>query len=180
MSLNLPQELINLPANCGIYAIWMLLQHHGIQANISELIQQTQYDQNEGTYTIALAIALKKMGFDVSFYTDKDPNISKKERACYEAAKQLNIPIKGVLSYQGILQATQNNRFVIVYYDTLDGVGQQSLIHSIDKNRIDFFDNFGSMSATVFERQRKAEGICQQAIVIDDRDFNLFAVLKKS
>ena len=175
MALSLPDELVHLEANCGLYALWMVLQHQGIQANIQELIKLSKYDQDEGTYTIALAIALKKMGFGVSFYTDKDPNISKKERACYEEAKQLNIPVKGVLSYQGILQATQNNKFVIVYYDTIEGIGQQSLIHSIDKNRIDFFDNFGSMTASVFERQRKAEGICQQTIVIDDSEFNPIA-----
>lgn len=178
MALTLPDDLVHLPSNSGIYALWMVLQHQGIQGNIQQLIKLSQYDE-DGTYTIALAIALKKMGFGVSFYTDQDPNISKKERACYEEAKQLNIPIKGVLSYQGILQATQNNRFVIVYYDTLDGIGQQSLIHSIDKNRINFFDNFGSLTASVFERQRKVDGICQQAIVIDDTDFNP-VVLQKS
>lgn len=178
MALNLPDELIHLDANCGIYALWMVLQHQGLQANIQELIKLSQYDQDEGTYTIALAIALKKMGFGVTFYTDQDPNISQKERACYREAKTLNIPVKGILSYQGIVQATQNNKFVIVYYDTIDGIGQQSLIHSIDKNRVDFFDNFGSLSAQVFERQRKAEGICQQAIVIDDLGFNPVAMQK--
>lgn len=179
MALNIPAELVQLHANCGVYALWMVLQHQGVHANIQELIKLSKYDQDEGTYTITLAIALKKMSFRVTFYTDQDPNISQKERACYEEAKTLNIPIKGILSYQGILQATQSNKFVIVYYDTIDGIGQQSLIHSIDKNRINFFDNFGSLTASVFERQRKVDGICQQAIVIDDTDFNPM-VLQKS
>lgn len=180
MTIDLPEALTNLPANCGIYAIWMLLQHHGIQADIDELIQLTQYDHEEGTFSIALAIALKKMGFDTIFYTDKDPNIDAKERRCYAEAKTLNIPIKGVLSYHGIQQAIAQGRFVIVYYDNLNGVGNQSLVHSIDAQSIYFFDNFAVMSAKVFEKQRKAEGVCQQVIVIDDRNFDFRAVVKRS
>ncbi|EPG5087408.1 hypothetical protein LT215_003916, partial [Acinetobacter baumannii] len=36
-----------------------------------------------------------------------------------------------------------------------------------------FFDSFEPMSAAVFENQRKAEGICRQAIVIGDRNLNI-------
>lgn len=55
---------------------------------------------------------------------------------------------------------------MIVYYDTLQGIGNHSLVYSINAQEICFFDSFDAMSATVFEQQRQAEGICLQAIVI--------------
>ncbi|KAA5586605.1 peptidase C39, partial [Pseudomonas aeruginosa] len=31
MALNIPESLANLEANCGLFAVWMVLQHHGVQ-----------------------------------------------------------------------------------------------------------------------------------------------------
>ena len=39
MSMEIPDELANLDANGGIYAVWMLLQHLGIDADIQQLIE---------------------------------------------------------------------------------------------------------------------------------------------
>jgi len=172
MAVNIPQALANLEANCGVFAVWMVLRHHGVQINIDELIQVCRYDE-DGTYTIALAVALKKFGFDVSFHSDKDPSISSSERMSYKEAKVLKIPMGPALSYQDIQAEIQNGKMVIVYYDTLAGVGNQSLVYSIDEKNICFFDSFEPMSASVFEKQRQVEGICRQAIVIDDRNFQM-------
>ncbi|EMR5773844.1 cysteine peptidase family C39 domain-containing protein [Acinetobacter baumannii] len=172
MALNIPDSLANLEANCGLFAVWMVLQHHGVQIDVAELIKVCRYD-DEGTYTIALAVALKKLGFEVSFHSDHDPNISSNERMSYKEAKILKIPTGPALSYQDIQIETQNGKMVIVYYDTLEGIGNQSLIYSIDQNEICFFDSFDPMSAAVFEKQRQVEGICRQAIVIDDRNFQI-------
>ncbi|WP_440206247.1 cysteine peptidase family C39 domain-containing protein [Acinetobacter oleivorans] len=172
MTLEIPDSLQNLEANCGVFAVWMVLQHHGVQIDVAELIKVCRHDAG-GTYTIALAVALKKLGFNVSFHSDEDPNISPSERMSYKEAKVLKIPTGPALSYQYIQAEIQNGKMVIVYYDTLEGVGNQSLIYSIDPKEICFFDNFEPMSAAVFEKQRQAEGICRQTIVIDDRNFQM-------
>lgn len=172
MALNIPESLANLEANSGVFAVWMVLRHHGVQIDISELIQICRYDE-DGTYTIALAVALKKFGFDVSFHSDKDPNISPSERMSYKEANVLKIPTGPALSYQDIQATIQNGKMAIAYYDTLESIGNQSLIYSIDQNEICFFDSFEPMSAAVFEKQRQVEGICRQAIVIDDRNFQM-------
>lgn len=178
MAVNIPESLANLEANCGLYAIWMLLQHHAVDIDVKQLMQLTQYDMQEGTFSIALAIALKKLGFTVVFHTDPDPDMEQKEQRMYAQAQQLNIAIQPALSYQQIQQATQQGQFVIVYYDRLDGVGNQSLVYSIDDEEICFFDCFDPMPAAVFEHQRQAEGICRQAIVIYDAEFQLRSTLK--
>ncbi|WOE31651.1 MULTISPECIES: cysteine peptidase family C39 domain-containing protein [unclassified Acinetobacter] len=178
MAVNLPEPLVNLEANCGLYAIWMLLQHHGIEVDIQQLIDLTQYDDQEGTFTIALAVALKKMGFEVAFYTEQDPDIGSKERALYREAQQLDIAIQPALSYAQIQTAVEQEKFVIVYYDTLDEVGNQSLVYAIDHEQICFFDSFEPMPALLFENQRKAAGICRQVIVIDDQHFHVRSTFK--
>ena len=119
------------------FAVWMLLQHHGVQIDVVELINVCRHDEG-GTYTIALAVALKKLGFEVSFHSDEDPSISQSERMSYKEAKVLKIPTGPALSYQDIRAAIENGKMVIVYYDTLAGVGNQSLIYSIDQNEICF------------------------------------------
>lgn len=172
MALEIPDSLQNLEANCGVFAVWMLLQHHGVQIEVNELIQVCRHDEG-GTYTIALAVALTKFGFDVSFHSDEDPNISPSERMSYKEAKVLKISNGPALSYKDIQAEIQNGKMVIVYYDTLEGVGNQSLIYSINQKEICFFDSFEPMSAAVFEKQRQVDGICRQAIVIDDCNFQI-------
>ncbi|MEG0482129.1 MAG: cysteine peptidase family C39 domain-containing protein [Acinetobacter sp.] len=168
MSLQLPKELIDLEANCGIFAAWMVLQHYSIQIEIDQLAKLCHYDDEDGTFSIGLAVGLKKLGFDISFYTDDDPNIHEKEISCYAEARSLNIPIHKALLYSDIQKAVEQGLFAIVYYDTLEGVGNHSLVYSIDEKEICFFDHFEAMPANVFEQQRKAEGICQQVIIIGD------------
>ncbi len=173
MAIHIPDSLLNLEANCGVFTVWMVLQHHGMQMEMSELIKLCRHDYEHGTFTIALAVALKKIGFQVAFHTDPDPNIDKTERQSYTEAKALRIPIQPALSYADIQNEIEHGKMVIVYYDTLDEVGNQSLVYSIDDQEICFFDNFEPMPALVFEQQRKAEGICRQAIVIDDRNVRI-------
>ena len=175
MALKIPEALLALESNCGVFALWILFQHHGIDKNINEFNDISGHDSEEGTFTIALAVALKKLGFDVTFYTKVDPNVDSREVIYYEKCNTLGISIESALSYQQLQDAMNNGKFVIVYYDTLDGVGNQSLVYSIDNDEICFFDSFDPMSKVIFEQQRKVDGICRQAIVIDDLGFDLYS-----
>lgn len=152
MSLDIPDPLLQLEANCGVFAVWLILKQYQSNIDIAELIQLCRHDYNEGTFTIALAVALKKLGFEKKIYLE---------------AKQLQIPIRPALTYEKIQQAYEDGKFVIVFYDTLDGAGNQSLIYSIDEQEISFCDHFEVMSKAVFEQQYQADEICQQAIVVE-------------
>ena len=61
---------------------------------------------------------------------------------------------------------------VIVYYDTLAGVGNQSLIYSIDQNEICFLIVLNRCQRQ-FLKAASSRGICRQAIVIDDCKFQM-------
>jgi len=172
MSVELPEDLQNLDANSGLYAIWMIFHHYGIDLHIPDLVQLTRHDPEMGTSSIALAVALKTLGLDVHFYTEHDPDKQPIEIEFYQQASRLQIPvIEQPLSYGDIQANVEAGRFVIVFYDTLEGVGNHSLVYEINKSEISFFDSFESMPKEVFEQQRRVEGICQQTIVIDDRNF---------
>ena len=172
MSMELPEDLQSLEANSGIYAIWMIFQHYGIDLHIPDLVQLTCHDSEIGTSSIALAVTLKTLGLDITFYTEVDLDKQPQEVAFYGRAHTLKIPvIETPLTYEQIQGNVDAGRFVIVFYDTLEGIGNHSLIYEITDNEVSFFDSFESMPKAVFEQQRRVEGICQQAIVIDDRSF---------
>ena len=67
MSIELPEDLQSLEANSGIYAIWMIFHHYGIDLHIPDLVQLTQHNDEMGASSIALAVALKTLGLDVEF-----------------------------------------------------------------------------------------------------------------
>lgn len=167
MSLNIPEPLLQLEANCGVFALWLILKQYQTHIDIADLIRLCRHDRNEGTFTIALAVAMKKLGYEVSFHTAPDPDMDHKEKHIFLEAERLQLPVLAALTYTEIQQAFESGKFVIVFYDTLQGMGNQSLIYSIDDQEISFCDHFEVMPKAVFERQRQADGICQQVIVID-------------
>lgn len=172
MSIELPQDLQSLDVNSGIYAIWMIFHHYGIDLHIPDLVQLTQHNDEMGASSIALAVALKTLGLDVEFFTETDSDKQPLEIQFYQKAQALKVPVHEYpLSYTDIQKSVDKGRFVIVFYDTLEGVGNHSLIYEINEKEINFFDSFNAMSKEVFEQQRRIEGICQQVIVIDDRNF---------
>lgn len=173
MSLNIPKALQQLEANCGVFAVWMLLQHHGFSIHLQELIHLCKHDPDHGTYTIDLAIALKKLGFEVNFCTDPDPYVDEDEAQSYMDAAALDIPVLDAVSFDEILNAIASGKMAIVFYDTEDGAGNQSLVYSIESDEICFFDHFEVFSKQDFETLRSAEGICRQVILIDDQDVNI-------
>lgn len=172
MGVEIPEDLQNLEANSGIFSIWMIFHHYGINLHIPDLVQLCRHNPEMGTSTIALTVALQTLGLDVAFFSEYDADKQPVELDFYQQAQTLKIPVEErVISYTEIQQQVEAGRFVIVFYDTLEGVGNHSLIYAIDEHEISFFDSFDAMPADVFEQQRQAEGICQQVIVIDDRNF---------
>ena len=169
--MEIPEQLQNLPANCGIYAVWMVFQHYGIHLEIDDLVQLCRHTPEDGTSTISLAVALKQLGLEVRFTTAFDPDIQETEQWFYQQAEKMQIAIEPALDYAQILEAVGQGKFVIAYYDTLDGIGNHSLIYSADAQEVCFFDSFDAMPVDIFEQQRQIEGICQQVIIIDDRLF---------
>ena len=166
--MDIPEQLQDLPANGGIYAVWMVFQHYGVDLEVADLVKLCRHNEEEGTSTISLAVALKQLGLKVSFHTDVDPDLQPTEQWFYQKATEMNISIEPAIDYAQIFQAVEQDKFVIAYYDTLEGVGNHSLIYSADLEEVCFFDTFDAMPVPVFEQQRQVEGICRQVIIIGE------------
>src|SRR5688500_16388500 len=69
-----PAELQDLPSNCGPVAVWQVLRSHSIDATPSELLEALRFDPTEGTFMIAIAVALSAFGLVVALHTDPDPS----------------------------------------------------------------------------------------------------------
>ena len=163
----MPEEILNLPYNCGVFALWCVIRQYGLDIQPNQIIELSQYNSEDGTFGIALAVALYQLGFEVSFYTDPDPDQHATETLTYVEAEQLGISILQPLSYDHIRHEIEENQaLAIVFYDDLDGVGNHSLVYSIEEDEICFFDSLEPMSREVFEQQRQAKGICRQSILV--------------
>ncbi|WP_291371108.1 cysteine peptidase family C39 domain-containing protein, partial [Acinetobacter sp. UBA5934] len=92
MRIELPEDLQSLEANSGIYAIWMIFHHYGVDLHIPDLVQLTQHNDEMGTSSIALAVALKTLGLDVEFFTETDPDKQPLEIQFYQKAQELKVP----------------------------------------------------------------------------------------
>ena len=60
--MDIPEQLQDLPANGGIYAVWMVFQHYGVDLEINDLVKLCRHNEEEGTSTISLAVALQQLG----------------------------------------------------------------------------------------------------------------------
>ena len=165
--MEIPEELANLEANSGIYAVWMLFQHLGLDPDIEQLKEVCHYVEGDGTTTIGLAVGLKKFGLNVEFTTDADEDLQDQEKRSYAEAETINLKMSASIRYQDIQNAFNANKFVIVYYDTLEGLGNHSLVYDINDEEISFFDSFDAMTQDIFEQQRAVDGICRQAIIVE-------------
>ena len=96
---NLPKKLANLEANAGIYAVWMIFRHLGLDPDIEQLKDVCGYVEGDGTTTIGLAVGLKKFGFNVQFYIEQDPDIQDQEKMSYAEAKVLDLPVLNAIEY---------------------------------------------------------------------------------
>src|SRR5690606_4224350 len=158
MGVEIPEDLQNLEANSGIFSIWMIFHHYGIDLHIPDLVQLCRHNPEMGTSTIALAVALQTLGLDVAFFSEYDADKQPVELYFYQQAPTLKMPAAArAISYAVTEEQVEAGRFVIVSYDTLEGVGNHSLIYAIDEHAISFVDSYDAMPADGFEHQRHAE-----------------------
>src|SRR5262249_53723829 len=71
---NAPSQLLALDGCCGPVTAWGILKYFRIRASSAQIIEACRYTKRHGTFTIALAVALREFGLLVSFYSYFDPN----------------------------------------------------------------------------------------------------------
>ncbi len=159
---------------CGPLAVWGVLKYFGVRVNARRLPLACHLSRRSGSHTIALAVALREYGLNVTFFSNPDPDPKEIERHCYEKARQLGIPIRKAVSLNYLLSRINEHYLAIVFYDTYPNGGFGSTAHfspllGVQDNKLIMpYTDEKLMPRFVFLKGWRASGICRQCILVSD------------
>jgi len=162
-----PTVLRQLEGNCGPVAVWMVLRHFRKTANSQHIIRACRHTRKNGTFTIALAVALRESGLHVEFHSDRDLHQHRLEREMYRRAKTLGIAVRGALTVQKLTAALRSGRIAVVYFNADERTGHFSPLTSVRRGRLILPNTErGSMLIDEFETKWNGPDICRQCILV--------------
>lgn len=164
---SIPPQLFAIEGNCGPIAAWMALRHFRKRVAVAHLIKLCRHTKKYGTFTVAIAVALKRCGLSPVFHTEADGQLTRIELSSYKAASSLGIPILPSLSVDQLRLHVQSGAFVIVFFDAEDGEGHFSPVAKISDHEITFpYGNEESLPLPTFLARWSAPGVHRQAVVL--------------
>jgi hypothetical protein len=162
-----PLSLLSLESNCGIMTAWMVLRYFRKRVSLKNLLEACHYSRNNGTFTIGIAYAFKKLGLNVGFYSDLDNNKDPVEVLLYNKSKRIGLDVKNAITICDLLRSINNDCISVVFFDLDNGAGHFSpLIGRRNKHIILPYTETGKMSIEKFEKKWKANGNCRQCILV--------------
>jgi hypothetical protein len=117
---------------CGPITAWGVLKYFGKHVSSARLVDACRYTKKHGTFLIALAVALRKFGLTVSFYSERDPNPTLIERRCLLIAEQTGIHIERAISLNMLLDKISPRHIPVVLYNTPEGNGHISPLLGVE------------------------------------------------
>lgn len=117
-----PRSLLALDKPCGPLSFWGYLGTLENQPLVTQrLIEACGYGRKQGTFTIALAVALHEHGVLVEFFTESDPRPEPIKTWYYGRATELGISIKEPPELNTILSFIHADCVPILFYNTDGG-----------------------------------------------------------
>jgi hypothetical protein len=160
-----PRALFALDGNCGPMSVWLLLRHFHKRTSFQQITQFCRYTQRHGTFTIALALALREHGLSVSFHTEEDPDPMPIERRLYKTAERSGVVIGKALQVKELLDRIRSGEVAIVCFETDAGEGHFSPLIGVKRRKLVLpYTDQGKMDIEEFERRWTAPGICRQCV----------------
>ena len=133
-----PRVLFDLEGNCGPLSVWLLLRHFKKRASADRIIRLCRYTKRHGTFTVALAFALKEHGLRVQFHTEIDPAPMPVERTLIRMAERAGVVMDGPLHMDELIRRVRGGEVGIMAFDTDDGRGHFSPVIGVRKGGLSF------------------------------------------
>ena len=168
--LDAPAQLHHLEANCGVLVAWGALRYFHKRASVTHLIKACRHTKRHGVFTIALALALKEHGLNISFHSDPDPAPERTERKCYRMAEELGITTSSGMGLDEVLSKVTPATIPIVLYETDSGNGHFSPVFGLLDGYVYLpyaeTDETRRISHEKLESKRVALGIFRQCVIV--------------
>jgi len=162
-----PNKLLQLDSNCGLVTAWSILKYFKKRTSSAKLIELCCHTKKHGTFTIALAVALKKHGLNVSFFSEYDPNQHLIERRNYIIAKKIGINIQPAINLDLLLNNINSNNLAVVLYNTPENNGHLSPLLGNDRNNLILpFSDEGFMTKQEFLIRWNEPEIYRQSLIV--------------
>jgi hypothetical protein len=160
-----PSALLALDGNCGPMSVWLLLRHFRRRTSSERIIRLCRYTKRHGTFTIALAIALREYGLRVDFHTEEDPAPLPFERRLYKKAERSGVVVRDALPVNELLHRIRCGEVAIVYFETDVGNGHFTPLIGVKRRQLVLpYAEHGGMDVEEFEWRWSAPGICRQCV----------------
>lgn len=160
-----PAALLALDGNCGPLSVWLLLRHFRKRTSSERIIRLCRYTKRHGTFTIALAVALREHGLKVSFHTEEDPTPMPVERRLYRTAERSGVVMGKALQVDELVPRIRQGEVAVVCFNTAAGDGHFSPLIGIKRRHLVLpYTERGEMDVEEFERRWTAPGICRQCV----------------
>ena len=163
---NAPSQLLTLDGCCGPVTAWGILKYFRIRASSARIIEACRYTKRHGTFTIALAVALREFGLSVSFYSDFDPNPNRIERRCLCIAERLGVHVKRSIGLKSLLARINSRSIPVVLYNTPEGNGHLSPLLGVENGCVALpYSDEVMMPKRVFLRRWSEPGVLRQCLI---------------
>lgn len=112
-----PPEFFGISGNNGPICIWGVLNYFGRPCtDITQILSNCLYSKQHGTFTIGLALGLKRFGLEVQFFSEPDNSLNSIEAEAYERAKKYDVTPKPAISINKFGKMAEKHNLGIVYF----------------------------------------------------------------
>ncbi|MCF6312584.1 MAG: hypothetical protein L3J39_09050 [Verrucomicrobiales bacterium] len=167
LPLEIPKLIYDLDGGCGPVSAWMVLNYFKKLASPSSIIKACRHSKKNGTFMICLALALRKYGLQVSFYTEPDVSPHHWEKQSYRAAESKGVILNDATSIQSLLARVNKDCLALVLYDLANGEAHISpLIGKKGRGLLLPYAEGGELSVENFKKGWNAPDILCQCILV--------------
>jgi hypothetical protein len=131
-----PSRLLQLDGSCGLITAWGILKYFKKRTSSERLIESCRYTKKHGTFTIALAVALRERGLSVRYFSEPDPNPNAIEKRCYRIAEKVGVQINGAISLEALLAQIGANCIPVVSYNTAENNGHLTPLLGTENGKV--------------------------------------------